>query len=113
MLEAFFAEEPQSLLAETAGDAFVIAAVEKNRRRRDTVSSARANIGALESRFEFRSNTIATSIENLEAANSAIKDVDVAAESANLASIKVKTQAAVAAAAQANSMPQELLKLLQ
>jgi flagellin len=79
----------------------------------DTVSSARANIGALESRFEFRSNTIATSIENLEAANSAIKDVDVAAESANLASIKVKTQAAVAAAAQANSMPQELLKLLQ
>jgi flagellin len=78
-----------------------------------TVSSARANIGALESRFEFRSNTIATSIENLEAANSAIKDVDVAAESANLASIKVKTQAAVAAAAQANSMPQELLKLLQ
>ena len=79
----------------------------------DTVSTARANIGALESRFEFRSNTIATSIENLEAANSAIKDVDVAAESATLASIKVKTQAAVAAAAQANSMPQELLKLLQ
>lgn len=79
----------------------------------DTVSTARANIGALESRFEFRSNTIATSIENLEAANSAIKDVDVAAESANLSSIKVKTQAAVAAAAQANSMPQDLLKLLQ
>lgn len=79
----------------------------------DTVSTARANIGALESRFEFRSNTIATSIENLEAANSAIKDVDVAQESANLASIKVKTQAAVAAAAQANSMPSELLKLLQ
>jgi flagellin len=79
----------------------------------DSVSSARANIGALESRFEFRSNTIATSIENLEAANSAIKDVDVAQESANLASIKVKTQASVAAAAQANSMPSELLKLLQ
>lgn len=79
----------------------------------DTVSAARANIGALESRFSFRSDTIATSIENLEAANSAIKDVDVAAESANLASTKVKTQAAVAAAAQANSMPQELLKLLQ
>ncbi|MDP3406813.1 flagellin [Bosea sp. (in: a-proteobacteria)] len=79
----------------------------------DSVSSARANIGALQSRFEFRSNTIATSIENLEAANSAIKDVDVAQESANLASIKVKTQASVAAAAQANSMPSELLKLLQ
>ncbi|CAN7539206.1 flagellin [Bosea sp. LjRoot9] len=79
----------------------------------DTVSNARANIGALESRFEFRSNTIATSIENLEAANSAIKDVDVASESATLAAAKVKTQASVAAAAQANQMPQELLKLLQ
>jgi flagellin len=79
----------------------------------DKVSSARANIGALESRFEFRSNTIATSIENLEAANSAIKDVDVASESATLAAVKVKTQAAVAAAAQANQMPQDLLKLLQ
>jgi flagellin len=79
----------------------------------DKVSSARANIGALESRFEFRSNTIATSIENLEAANSAIKDVDVASESATLAAAKVKTQASVAAAAQANQMPQELLKLLQ
>lgn len=79
----------------------------------DTVSKARANIGALESRFSFRSESIATSIENLEAANSAITDTDVAAESSKLASAKVKTQAAVAAAAQASQMPQDLLKLLQ
>lgn len=78
----------------------------------DTVSNARANIGALESRFAFRGASIATSIENLSAANSAIADVDVAAESAKLASSKVKTQAAVAAAAQAQQMPQDLLKLL-
>lgn len=78
----------------------------------DTVSNARANIGALESRFAFRGDSIATSIENLSAANSAIKDVDVAAESAKLASAKVKTQAAVAAAAQASQMPESLLKLL-
>ncbi|MBK1794741.1 flagellin [Devosia sp. WQ 349] len=78
----------------------------------DTVSNARANIGALESRFAFRGASIATSVENLSAANSAIADVDVAAESAKLASAKVKTQAAVAAAAQASQMPQELLKLL-
>ena len=67
----------------------------------------------LESRFAFRAEAISTSIENLDAANSAIIDTDVAAESANLASAKVKTQAAVAAAAQANQMPQDLLKLLQ
>ncbi|MGV3576513.1 MAG: flagellin [Devosia sp.] len=79
----------------------------------DTVSKARASIGALESRFSFRSDSIATSIENLQAANSAITDADVASESAKLASAKVKTQAAVAAAAQASQMPQDLLKLLQ
>lgn len=77
------------------------------------VSEARANIGAMESRFSFRSDSIATSIENLEAANSAIVDTDVASESAKLAAAKVKTQAAVAAAAQASQMPQDLLKLMQ
>jgi flagellin len=79
----------------------------------NTVSAARAEIGAMESRFAFRAEAILTSIENLDAANSAIVDTDVAVESANLASAKVKTQAAVAAAAQANQMPQDLLKLLQ
>lgn len=79
----------------------------------DQVSQARADIGALESRFGFRSEQIATSIENLQAANSAIIDTDVASESSKLASAKVKTQAAVAAAAQASQMPQDLLKLLQ
>lgn len=79
----------------------------------NTVSKARADIGALESRFGFRSEQIATSIENLQAANSAIIDTDVASESSKLASAKVKTQAAVAAAAQASQMPQDLLKLLQ
>ncbi|KAA5602561.1 flagellin [Blastochloris sulfoviridis] len=77
-----------------------------------TVSAARANIGALQSRFDFQSETIATSIENLDAASSAIADVDIAAEQAKLSSSEVKVQAAVAAAASANSMPQALLKLL-
>ena len=79
----------------------------------DTVSKVRAELGATMSRFEFRSGTIATSTENLEAANSAIIDVDIAAEQSRLASAKVKTQAAVAAAAQANQMPQDLLQLLR
>jgi flagellin len=79
----------------------------------DTVSKVRAELGATMSRFEFRSGTIATSTENLQAANSAIIDVDIAAEQSRLASAKVKTQAAVAAAAQANQMPQDLLQLLR
>jgi flagellin len=79
----------------------------------DSVSKARAEIGAQESRFEFTSDSIATSIENLEAAGSAITDTDVASEEAKLASAEVKVQAAVAAASSANEMTQNLLKLLQ
>ncbi|MCK9915627.1 flagellin FliC [Microbacteriaceae bacterium K1510] len=78
-----------------------------------SVSSARANIGAQESRFEFRSNALSSTEENLSSAKSSITDVDVAAEQANLSSAEVKTQAAVAAAAQANQMPQYLLSLLK
>ena len=78
-----------------------------------TVSKARADIGATESRFNFRSESIATSSENLTAAKSAISDTDVAAEEAKLASAQVKTQAAVAAASSANQMTQALLKLMQ
>ncbi|ALK08089.1 flagellin [Blastochloris viridis] len=78
-----------------------------------SVSAARASLGAQQSRFEFQADTIATSIENLSAANSAIEDVDVASEQAKLSSAEVKVQAAVAALASANQMPQALLKLLQ
>ena len=78
----------------------------------DTVSSARASIGAQESRFNFSSDSISTQSENLKSANSAITDVDIAAEQSKLSSAKVKTQAAVSAEAAANELPQYLLKLL-
>jgi len=77
-----------------------------------TVSAARANIGAQESRFNFSADSISTQTQNLQSANSAIKDVDIAAEQAKLSSAEVKTQAAVSAEAAANQMPQYLLKLL-
>ncbi|SIS60325.1 flagellin [Insolitispirillum peregrinum] len=78
-----------------------------------SISSSRAEIGASMSRFEFRSDTIATSIENTEAANSAITDTDVATEQTKLSSAEVKTQAAIAALSSANEMPQNLLDLLR
>ncbi len=78
-----------------------------------TVSQARADVGATMSRFEFRAENIATSSENLQAAESAIADADIAEAQSNLSSADVKTQAAVAALAQANEMPQNLLSLLQ
>lgn len=78
----------------------------------DTVSAARAAIGAQESRFNFSASSISTQTENLQAANSAITDVDIAAEQAKLSSAEVKTQAAVSAESAANKMPQYLLNLL-
>lgn len=78
----------------------------------NTVSKARADIGALESRFNFSSSSISTQTENLQAANSAITDVDIASEQAKLSSSEVKVQAAVSAESAANQMPQYLLKLL-
>jgi flagellin len=65
------------------------------------------------SRFDFRADTIASSTENMQAANSAIEDVDVATEQTKLSSAEVKTQAAIAALSTANDMPQNLLDLLR
>jgi flagellin len=78
----------------------------------DKVSAARADIGAQESRFNFSADSISTQTQNLQSANSAIKDVDIASEQATLSSAEVKTQAAVSAETAANQMPQYLLKLL-
>jgi flagellin len=54
----------------------------------DSVSKARASIGAQESMFNFSSESINTQIQNLQSANSAITDVDVAQEQATLSSAK-------------------------
>lgn len=78
----------------------------------DQVSEARANVGAIISRFEFRGQQIATSHENIVAAQSSILDVDVAAEQSRLAASQVLVQASVAALSQANKLPQSLLRLL-
>ncbi|MFD2207964.1 flagellin [Kiloniella antarctica] len=77
------------------------------------VSEARANIGSIVSRFEFRQQQVATSKENIDAALSSVVDVDLAAEQARLVSSQVLVQASVSALSQANQLPQTLLSLLQ
>jgi len=79
----------------------------------DVVSEARATLGGLVSRFEFRGQQISTSLENIEAAKSSIMDVDLAAEQSKLVSSQVLVQASVSALSQANELPQALLRLLQ
>jgi flagellin len=77
------------------------------------VSTARAELGATISRFEFRADVLATSIENLSAASSTIKDADIATVQTQYTNAETLTEAAIAALSKANEMPQELLRLLQ
>jgi flagellin len=78
-----------------------------------TVSSTRATYGAVGNRINSVIQTIQQSSESLSAADSRIRDVDVAAETARMARTQVMQQAGVAVLAQANQAPQLALKLLQ
>jgi flagellin len=77
------------------------------------LSQARANLGAVQNRMTVTVSNLSVAQQNLTAANSRIMDVDVAAESSNLTKSQILSQAGLAVLAQANSLPQAALKLLQ
>ena len=77
------------------------------------VDSARAHLGALQSRFESTVSNIGIQVENLAAAKGRIVDADFAAETANLSRTQILQQAGTAMVAQANKLPQGVLALLQ
>jgi flagellin len=77
------------------------------------VSGMRATIGAFQSRLQSASSNLMISDENLSAANSRIRDTDVAAESTTLAKTNILMQAATSVLGQANTQQQLALKLLQ
>ena len=79
----------------------------------NNISTHRANIGALISRFEYRGDVVDTQTDNLDAARSAIMDVDLAAEQTSLTSFRVLTESSIAALAQANQMKSSLLSLVR
>ena len=79
----------------------------------DTVATARASIGASQNRLEFAGASIATQMENAEAARSTLMDLDVAAEMSSFTSNQILQQAGVSMLAQANQMPQNLLRLFR
>ncbi len=78
----------------------------------NTVSSLRANVGALEQRFTYATNAISSAVQNEGAAKSTLLDTDVASESTQFATSQVQLQAGIAVLAQANQLPQNLLKLI-
>lgn len=79
----------------------------------DAVASARATVGANISVLTSYSDQLAVLKDNLSAANSRIKDVDVAEESTRFARNNILVQAGTAMLAQANATPQSALRLLQ
>jgi flagellin len=78
----------------------------------DTVSGWRADFGISQNRLESSMRSIANSVENLSAANSRIRDVDIARETSIMTSNQILQQAGVSVLAQANMSPQMALTLL-
>src|SRR5690625_2610391 len=79
----------------------------------ETVSSERSKLGAVQNRLEHTINNLGASAENLQAAESRIKDVDMAKEMMEFTKNNILTQAAQAMLAQANQVPQGVLQLLR
>lgn len=78
----------------------------------DKVNGLRAELGAVQTRFESTISNLSITSENLSAARSRILDADFAAETANLTRAQILQQAGTAILAQANAIPQNVLTLL-
>ncbi len=78
-----------------------------------SVSSQRANLGAVQNRLDHTVSNLATTKENLSEANSRITDVDMAEEMMSFTKSNILSQASTSMLAQANQMPQSVLSLLQ
>ncbi|OWA36186.1 flagellin [Saccharibacillus sp. O16] len=84
----------------------VSAAIEK-------VATQRANLGAVQNRLEYTSNNLGTTVENLTASESRIRDTDMAKEMVALSKNNILLQASQSMLAQANQSPQGVLSLLR
>lgn len=78
-----------------------------------SVSGIRADFGALQNRLQSTINNIAVSIENLSAANSRVRDTDIAAETAELTKQNILMQAGTSVLSQANTSTRNALSLIQ
>ena len=87
-------------------------ALEKVKAAIDKLAEHRATVGASMSRMENTSSNLSVLKDNISAANSRIKDVDVAEESANFARQNILVQSGTAMLAQANALPQSALRLI-
>ena len=79
----------------------------------ETINNGRAKLGAVQNRLEATSSNLTTTTENLTAAESRIRDVDVAKEMMNLSKLNLLNQASQAMMMQAKSQPEGVMQLLR
>lgn len=79
----------------------------------DKVSAQRATLGAMQNRLDYKISNLDNTVENLSAAESRIRDVDLAKEMTSYTKNNILSQASTAMLAQANAAPQNVLSLLQ
>ena len=77
------------------------------------LSTSRAKVGAVQNRMSVTVSNLASTQEHLSAANSRIRDVDVAAETAQMTKSQILSQACLAVLSQANQLPNSALSLLR
>ena len=99
-------------LSVTSADA-ALTALEQVNASIGTITAGRGKIGAVQNRLIRTISTISIAVENLSAAESAIRDADIAEEVALLTRNQILVQAATAMVGQANLIPQSVLQLLQ
>lgn len=77
------------------------------------VARQRGDLGAIQNRLQYTSSNLGSAIENITAAESVIRDADIAKEVSDLTRSQILTQAAQSMVAQANSLPRSALELLR
>ena len=79
----------------------------------EKINNGRANLGAMQNRLEYTANNLTTTTENLSAAESRIRDVDVAKEMVKLSKLNILNQASQAMVSQAKQQPESVSQLLR
>jgi flagellin len=106
-----------TLLGASAGDLTSLGNAQTELDKIDTaiaaVGTAIGTIGAGESRIEYASTNVASTFQNVQAAESVIRDTDMAYEMTQFTKYQILQQAGTAMLAQANQAPQSILRLLQ
>jgi len=102
----------RSVIDSTADVATIHGVIDNIDAALDTVNAERATLGASQSRFDSVISNLQVSVENQSAARSRIMDADYAAETASMSRASILQQAGDAMVAQANQLPQQVLKLL-